>query len=242
MAGRQQPAAGGRCAGAGGRHDRHGRGVTTVGLSPEDGKVLREFQGYDGAWRTATDGTALYGVRRPDAADKALAVVPLPLDTSGEQAPLVRLPAFDGGQVLNQILGVAGDTVFLCAKAAGSQQWFVVAAQLKSGKELWRQPTTAPSADAVKRQHPLPVRAKAVPGGVLLWQRAEQGDALRVSLHDAGSGAERWSAALSALGATPTSWSRTRSTSTSARRPSRRCGSPTARWPGPSERTATSAR
>ncbi|MFE9480936.1 PQQ-binding-like beta-propeller repeat protein [Streptomyces spororaveus] len=178
-------------------------GVTTVGLSPEDGKVLREFQGYDGAWRTATDGTALYGVRRPDAADKALAVVPLPLDTSGEQAPLVRLPAFDGGQVLNQILGVAGDTVFLCAKAAGSQQWFVVAAQLKSGKELWRQPTTAPSADAVKRQHPLPVRAKAVPGGVLLWQRAEQGDALRVSLHDAGSGTERWSAALSALGATP---------------------------------------
>ncbi|WP_051773539.1 protein kinase domain-containing protein [Streptomyces sp. NRRL S-237] len=178
-------------------------GATTTRVSPKNGAYLTEFQGYEDAWRTATDGTVLYGVRKPEAADKALAVVPLSLQTGREQAPLVRLPAFDGTQVLDQILGVAGDSVFLCAKAAGNEQWFVVAAHLKTGKELWRQPTTGPSANSTQRRRPPLVRAKAVPGGVLLWQRAEQGDALRVSLHDATGGAERWAVSLSSPGATP---------------------------------------
>ncbi|MCX4957474.1 protein kinase domain-containing protein [Streptomyces virginiae] len=178
-------------------------GVTTTSVSPKNGKHLTDFQGYEDAWRTATDGTVLYAVRKPDAADKALAVVPLSLETGREQAPLVRLPAFDGTQVLDQILGVAGDSVFLCAKAAANEQWFVVAAHLKTGKELWRQPTAGPSAHSTERRRPLLVRVKAVPGGVLLWQRAEQGDALRVSLHDATGGAERWAVSLSSPGATP---------------------------------------
>ncbi|MEU9163073.1 protein kinase [Streptomyces sp. NPDC048424] len=179
------------------------RGVTTVGISPRDGTYLRDFFGYADAWRVATDGKVLYGVRKPDAADKALAVVPLSLENGKEQAPLVRLPAYDGTNVLNQILGVDGDTVFLCAKAAGSGPWSVVAASLKSGTELWRQPTAGPTAHQVELGHPSLVRVKTVRGGVLLWQRAETGDALRVSLHDAGSGAERWAVPLEALGATP---------------------------------------
>ncbi|MEU7602340.1 protein kinase [Streptomyces sp. NPDC041003] len=179
------------------------RGITTVGLSPQDGKYLRDFQGFSDVWRVATDGKVLYGIRKPDAADKALAVVPLSLENGKEQAPLVQLPAYDGTNVLNQILGVDGDTVFLCAKAAGSGQWSVVAASLKTGKELWRQPTAAPTANQVELGRPSLVRAKAVRGGVLLWQRADTGDALRVSLHDAGSGAERWAVSLEAPGATP---------------------------------------
>ncbi|WP_405832367.1 MULTISPECIES: protein kinase domain-containing protein [unclassified Streptomyces] len=179
------------------------RGITTVGVSPQDGRYLMDFHGYSDVWRVATDGKVLYGIRKPDAADKALAVVPLSLENGKEQAPLVQLPAYDGTNALNQILGVDGDTVFLCAKAAGSGQWSVVAASLKSGKELWRQPTAAPTANQVELGRPSLVRAKAVRGGVLLWQRADTGDALRVSLHDAGSGAERWAVSLEAPGATP---------------------------------------
>ncbi|MEV7443508.1 protein kinase [Streptomyces sp. NPDC091204] len=179
------------------------RGITTVGISPRDGKYLMDFHGFSDVWRVATDGKVLYGIRKPDAADKALAVVPLSQENGKEQAPLVQLAAYDGTNALNQILGVDGDTVFLCAKAAGSGQWSVVAASLKSGKELWRQPTAAPTANQVELGRPSLVRAKAVRGGVLLWQRAETGDALRVSLHDAGSGAERWAVSLEALGATP---------------------------------------
>ncbi|MGW7436248.1 protein kinase domain-containing protein [Streptomyces sp. NPDC054849] len=178
-------------------------GTTTAGISPQDGRHLRDFQGFSDVWRVATDGKVLYAIRKPDAADKALAVVPLSLENGQEQAPLVQLPAYDGTNALNQILGVDGDTVFLCAKAAGSDQWSVVAASLRTGKELWRQPTAAPTRQQVQLGRPSLVRAKAVRGGVLLWQRAEAGDTLRVSVHDAGSGAERWAVSLEAPGATP---------------------------------------
>ncbi|WP_051838183.1 protein kinase domain-containing protein [Streptomyces sp. NRRL F-2580] len=178
-------------------------GNTTSGVFRQDGKHVRNIQGFAHVWRVATDGKSLYAVRKPDAADKALAVVPLSLENDKEQAPLVRLPAYDGTNTLNQILGVAGDTVFLYTKAAGSDQWSVVAASLKTGKELWRQPTEAPTEEQVQLGRPTPVGVKAVRGGVLLWQHAETSGALRVSVHDAGSGAERWNVSLEAPGATP---------------------------------------
>ncbi|WP_404955357.1 protein kinase domain-containing protein [Streptomyces sp. 147326] len=178
-------------------------GNTTSGVFQQDGKHVRDIQGFASAWRVATDGKALYAVRKPDAADKALAVVPLLLEDGKEQAPLVQLPAYDGTNTLNQILGVAGDTVFLYAKAAGSGQWSLVAASLKTGKELWRQPTEAPTEEQEQLGRPTPVGVKAVRGGVLLWQHVETSGALRVSVHDAGSGAERWNVSLEAPGATP---------------------------------------
>ncbi|MFB6822266.1 protein kinase [Streptomyces virginiae] len=178
-------------------------GTTTSGIFQQDGKHLRDVQGFTQVWRVATDGKVLYAVRKRDAADKALAVVPLSLENGTEQAPLVRLPAYDGTNALNQILGVAGDTVFLYAGAAGSGQWSVVAASLKTGRELWRHPAAAPTEEQVQLGRPTPIGVKAVRGGVLLWQHAETSGALRVSVHDAGSGAERWNVSVEAPGATP---------------------------------------
>ncbi|GGS02807.1 hypothetical protein Snoj_07250 [Streptomyces nojiriensis] len=178
-------------------------GTTTSGIFQQDGRHLRDVQGFTQVWRVATDGKVLYAVRKPDAADKALAVVPLSLENGTEQAPLVRLPAYDGTNALNQILGVAGDTVFLYAGAAGSGQWSVVAASLKTGRELWRQPAAAPTEEQVQLGRPTPIGVKAVRGGLLLWQHAETSGALRMSVHDAGSGAERWNVSVEAPGATP---------------------------------------
>ncbi|MFB7254355.1 serine/threonine-protein kinase [Streptomyces nojiriensis] len=178
-------------------------GTTTSGIFQQDGRHLRDVQGFTQVWRVATDGKVLYAVRKPDAADKALAVVPLSLENGTEQAPLVRLPAYDGTNALNQILGVAGDTVFLYAGAAGSGQWSVVAASLKTGRELWRQPAAAPTEEQVQLGRPTPIGVKVVRGGLLLWQHAETSGALRVSVHDAGSGAERWNVSVEAPGAAP---------------------------------------
>ncbi|WP_314248627.1 protein kinase domain-containing protein [Streptomyces kutzneri] len=178
-------------------------GNTTSGVFRQDGEHVRDIQGFAYAWRVATDGKVLYAVGRPDAADKALTVLPLSLDNGKELAPVVRLPAYDGKNTLNQVLGVDGDTVFLHAKAAGSDQWSVVAASLKTGKELWRQPTAAPTEEQVALGRPTPIGVKAVRGGVLLWHHAETSGALRVSVHDAGSGTERWNVSVDAPGATP---------------------------------------
>ncbi|WP_369777677.1 PQQ-binding-like beta-propeller repeat protein [Streptomyces sp. R33] len=183
---------------------------TTVGaFDARTGSDKTEFLGYADRWRVGTDGKVLYGLGRRDpdtAPDKAVAVSVLPMEyvERGKEAPpRVRLPAFDGAHRLTQILGASGDTVFLHAKAAGGEEWWVVAASLTSGKELWRRPAAGPTPHQIKLEYPAVLRLKAVRGGVLLWQRAELGDDLRVSLHDAANGTERWSATLAAPGATP---------------------------------------
>ncbi|MFD8789634.1 protein kinase domain-containing protein [Streptomyces vinaceus] len=184
-------------------------GITVAALDAGTGMSEMDFAGYADRWRVGTDGKVLYGLGKRatgTAPDKAVTVSALPLQyvEPGEEAPpRLRLPAYDGTHVLTQILGASGDTVFLHAKSAGAEQWWVVAASLASGKELWRQPSAGPTAQQVRVERPALVRLKAVRGGVLLWQRAEDRDALRVSLHDAANGTERWSAALVAPGATP---------------------------------------
>ncbi|MFE6842948.1 PQQ-binding-like beta-propeller repeat protein [Streptomyces sp. NPDC057686] len=184
-------------------------GTTVNVVNPRTGNSVTEFVGYADRWRVGTDGKVLYGLGRREtgtAPDKAVAVSVLPMEyvEPGKEAPpRLRLPAYDGAHPLTQILGASGDTVFLHAKSAGGEQWSVVAASLTSGKELWRQPAAGPTAHQVRLEQPAVVRLKAVRGGVLLWQRAELGDDLRVSLHDAATGTERWSATLAAPGATP---------------------------------------
>ncbi|MFD7554591.1 hypothetical protein ACFV9E_08635 [Streptomyces sp. NPDC059835] len=109
--------------------------------------------------------------------------------------------------MLTQILCVDGDTVYLHAKAANGAQWSVVAASVKSGEELWRQPSTAPKPPApttnhVKVRRPAVIRLRPVRDGVLLWQGLEGGDDVRLSLHDAATGVERWTTTVTAPGAT----------------------------------------
>ncbi|WP_053691452.1 protein kinase domain-containing protein [Streptomyces sp. WM6372] len=184
-------------------------GITVAAVDARTGASSMDFAGYADRWRVGTDGKVLYGLGKRGTAtapDKAVAVSVLPLQyvEPGEEAPpRVRLSAYDGTHPLTQILGVSGDTVFLHAKSAGAEQWSVVAAGLTSGKERWRVPAAGPTAHQVKLEQPALVRLKSVRGGVLLWQRAEVGDDLRVSLHDAANGTERWSATLEARGATP---------------------------------------
>ncbi|MFD5510899.1 protein kinase [Streptomyces sp. NPDC127051] len=184
-------------------------GITVAAVDARTGASATDFLGYANRWRVGTDGKVLYGLGKRDtgtAPDKAVAVSVLPLqyvEPGKEAPPRLRLSAYDGTHPLTQILGASGDTVFLHAKSAGAEQWSVVAGSLTSGKELWRQPAAGPTAHQVRVEHPALVRLKAVRGGVLLWQRAEVGDDLRVSLHDAANGTERWSTTLAAPGATP---------------------------------------
>ncbi|MBT2457824.1 PQQ-binding-like beta-propeller repeat protein [Streptomyces sp. ISL-86] len=150
-------------------------------------------------WRLAAGGgDAVYGLRKQDAGDKALAVLVL-AEHSRDRPPVVTLPAFDGGEENNQLLCVDGDTVFLYAKSASGGQWFLVGASLKSGKEVWRRPAPAPVST-----HRGVVCGKTVKGGgLLLCRQADAGDGLGLSLHDAGTGVERWQTVVPVPGAVP---------------------------------------
>ncbi|MFC9293530.1 PQQ-binding-like beta-propeller repeat protein [Streptomyces sp. NPDC057011] len=160
-----------------------------------------------GPWRMATDGKELYALREPegDAADAPRTAKPLAVDriprTDGKGKALVTLDAFDGNHKLSQLLCVDGDTAYLSAKAAAGAEWFLVAASLKSGRELWRQKAAAPFE---RQSTPALVRGKVVKGGLLLCRRSEAGESLGLSLHDTATGAVRWEkAGLSVTGALP---------------------------------------
>ncbi|MFE1808719.1 hypothetical protein [Streptomyces sp. NPDC059533] len=53
-----------------------------------------------------------------------------------------------------------------------------------------------------KWRRPAVIRLRPVRDGVLLWQGLEGGDDVRLSLDDAATGAERWTATATAPGAT----------------------------------------
>lgn len=174
-------------------------------VDPKTGSLVWQ-EDLQSPWRMAVGEKDLYALREPDAeAAKAgragaLAVerVP-PVGVNGK--PLVTLDAFDGNHKLGQLLCVEGDTVYLSAKSAAGAEWFLIAASLKSGRELWRQRTAAP---AERASVPALVRGKAVKGGLLLCRRSEAGESLGLSLHDTATGATRWEkSGLSVTGAQP---------------------------------------
>ncbi|MFG2876881.1 PQQ-binding-like beta-propeller repeat protein [Streptomyces sp. NPDC048337] len=180
-------------------------GLVARKVEPKTGALVWQ-QDLQSPWRMATDGKELYALREPDAeAAKAgragaLAVgrVP-PVGLNGK--PSVTLDAFDGNHKLAQLLCVEGDTAYLSAKAAAGAEWFLVAASLKSGRELWRQKTAAPFE---RQSSPALVRGKVVKGGLLLCRRSEAGESLGLSLHDTATGAMRWEkTGLSVTGALP---------------------------------------
>ncbi|MFJ4777461.1 protein kinase [Streptomyces sp. NPDC088762] len=157
-------------------------------------------------WRMATDGKQLYGMPEPkgdaakDGRATALTVERFPQGVVREK-PLVTLDAFDGSHKLGQLLCVDRDRVYLSAKSAAGAEWFLVAASLKSGRELWRQKTAGPFE---RSSSPALVRGKVVKSGLLLCRRSEAGGSLTLSLHDTATGATRWEkAALPVTGAMP---------------------------------------
>ncbi|MFE5534562.1 protein kinase [Streptomyces sp. NPDC056492] len=178
-------------------------GITAVGIDPRTGALRQDYR-ITQTWRVATDGTALYGLKEPDApAPAALEVLLLPLESGKEPSPVVKLPAFDGTHVLNQLLCVDGGTAYLLAKSAAGETWFLVAANLRSGRELWRRPAPTPDEAFVTRDVPAVVRGMPVKGGLLLCRRADAGDTLALSLHDTAGGATRWQKSLPVPGAVP---------------------------------------
>uniref|UniRef100_A0AAU2JYR6 Serine/threonine-protein kinase n=1 Tax=Streptomyces sp. NBC_00049 TaxID=2903617 RepID=A0AAU2JYR6_9ACTN len=180
--------------------------LDTAVLDPETGKSVRKER-VSSPWRLATDGKTLYAVRQPELyekKDKALEIETLPQPSGKKAAPVLKLDAFDGNQKLSQLVCVDGDTVYLSARSATEAQWFLVAASLKSGRELWRQKTTAPFESTPTDSFPAIVRGKVVKGGLLLCRRSQDGKSMTLSLHDAATGAERWQkAALPVIGALP---------------------------------------
>lgn len=165
-------------------------GLAVNAFDPTSGKLL--WQGPDrAAWSVATDGKTLYALRPPTSDDKTkpVAIEVLPQPSGKKNPPVLTLPSFDGTPEDTQLLCIAADTAYMFAKSATTTQWFLIAASLTTGRELWRQQTVAPFADS---PGPVIIRAKPVMTGLLLCRRSALKDSVTFSLHDASTGKQLW--------------------------------------------------
>ncbi|MEK2472677.1 protein kinase domain-containing protein [Streptomyces noursei] len=193
------------CPESGGEVMRVGRnlamraGIVLCGINAESGQSTWQAN-IEEIWRSATDGNRMYALRGyQEAASLAVCEV---AQTSGELGkPLVELSAFAGKEQYNQLLCVLDGTAYLVARAATGKGWYLVAADLRTGKEHWRSPVDDPPAENVP-----PALFGGVVGSrvVLCGSPEKDSKFIHLSVHDKADGHQLWQLAETFAGTPPT--------------------------------------
>ncbi|WMX48929.1 PQQ-binding-like beta-propeller repeat protein [Streptomyces roseicoloratus] len=148
-----------------------------------------------------TDGTRLYAVDTYRDEKEPLSLVTVDPATGEYGDPFAELADVHAVSNVIQMLCATPRTVFLTAcrgpASQGSsyrrdQSWFLLAVDIGSGRRLWQVPLPA-RPDGSERLHYLFARASG--DHLVLVQQAADGG-LRLVVHDAGTGRERWSMSL----------------------------------------------
>ncbi|MEU9124398.1 protein kinase [Streptomyces sp. NPDC048506] len=193
------------CPDSGGEVMRVGRnlvmraGIVLCGINAESGQSTWQANIAD-PWRSATDGTRVYALREHDEAAASLAVCEVAQTTGYPGKPLVELSAFTGKEQYNQLLCVADGIAYLVARAASGKAWYLVAADLGSGKERWRSPVDGPQAEGV----PAVLCGAVVGSRVVLCGSPSKGSSfIGLSAHDKGHGRQLWEMSETFAGTPP---------------------------------------
>ncbi|MFI1497218.1 PQQ-binding-like beta-propeller repeat protein [Streptomyces platensis] len=197
--------AGLRCPDSGGEVMRVGRnlamraGIVLCGINAESGQTTWQANVTD-PWRSATEGSRVYALRGHKEAGAALAVCEVSQSDGALGKPLIELSAFTGKEQYNQLLCVADGIAYLVARVASGGRWYLVAADLDSGKERWRSPVEEPRIEGVP-----PMLCGAVAGSrvVLCGSPLSDSTFLPLSAHDKRHGRKLWSISETFEGAPP---------------------------------------
>ncbi|MFE7539456.1 protein kinase domain-containing protein [Streptomyces platensis] len=197
--------AGLRCPDSGGEVMRVGRnlamraGIVLCGINAESGESTWQANIAD-PWRSATEGSRIYALRGYKEAGAALAVCEVAQSNGELGKPLVELSAFTGKEQYNQLLCVADGTAYLVARVASGRRWYLVAADLDSGKERWRSPVEGPQTVGTP-----PALGGAVAGSrvVLCGSPGFGSKFIRLSVHDKRHGRELWRLSETFAGTVP---------------------------------------
>ncbi|MCY0956496.1 protein kinase domain-containing protein [Streptomyces sp. H27-H5] len=176
----------------------HPGGSAVTGINVKTGRYDWS-EDVEDATRVAVDGKATYILRMSTDADKALALVAVPRAVDDKKPPVLTLAAFDGGEPRNQLLCVRDGTAYFHAKAVSGDAWFLLAANLASGKELWREPAQAPSG----KYDRVYLLADLTKGGLLVCGKAQAMNGLTLTLRDPATGRQRWEKTLIVPGEPP---------------------------------------
>ncbi len=175
-------------------------GIVLCGINAESGKSTWQAN-IEETWRSATDGTRVYALRGHEEKAASLAVCEVSQTNGYLGKPLAELAAFDGKEQFNQLLCVVDGIAYLVARSASGKRWYLVAADLDSGKERWRSPVDEPQAAGTP-----PVLCGGVVGSrvVLCGSPAKDSHFFRLSAHDKGHGRQLWEMSETFAGTPPT--------------------------------------
>ncbi|WP_148589752.1 protein kinase domain-containing protein [Streptomyces sp. WAC01526] len=174
-------------------------GIVLCGINAESGKTTWQANVAE-PWRSATEGTRVYALRGHKEKAASPAVCEVSQTNSELGKPLVELSSFAGKEQFNQLLCVADGIAYLVARTASGKRWYLVAADLDSGKERWRRQVEGPQAEGLP-----PALCGTVVGSRLVLCGSPRQDSkfIRLSAYDKAHGRQLWEVSETFEGAPP---------------------------------------
>ncbi|MCD2466588.1 PQQ-binding-like beta-propeller repeat protein [Streptomyces sp. MBT42] len=164
--------------------------VSLRAFDPQNGTVLWEERRASDPKQVTTDGTNFYMSTYPLEGPSALQISTLAARTGKEAARMITLKGFEGSQFGTELLTAAGGVLYASSRVGGRDDeddttgWHLIAVNLRTGKEAWRQPHSDTNAR--------PWLAQVAGGRLILGKNSSDRETFLVQARDTQTGRRLW--------------------------------------------------
>ncbi|MFD9244125.1 PQQ-binding-like beta-propeller repeat protein [Streptomyces sp. NPDC059556] len=164
--------------------------VSFRAFDPQNGAVLWEERRASDPKQITTDGTNFYMSTYPVEGPSALQISTLAARTGKEAAGVITLKGFEGSQFGTELLTAAGGVLYASSRVGGRDDeddktgWHLIAVNLRTGKEAWRQPHSDTNAR--------PWLAQVAGGRLILGKNSSDRETFLVQARDTRTGRRLW--------------------------------------------------
>ncbi|MFB7412958.1 PQQ-binding-like beta-propeller repeat protein [Streptomyces sp. NPDC056202] len=164
--------------------------VSLRAFDPQNGTVLWEERRASDPKQVTTDGTNFYMSTYPLEGPSALQISTLAARTGKEAARMITLKGFEGSQFGTELLTAAGGVLYASSRVGGRDDeddttgWHLIAVNLRTGKEAWRQPHSDTNAR--------PWLAQVAGGRLILGKNSSDRKTFLVQARDTQTGRRLW--------------------------------------------------
>ncbi|MFE5656781.1 PQQ-binding-like beta-propeller repeat protein [Streptomyces sp. NPDC056431] len=159
-------------------------------FDPQSGAVLWEDTMASDPKQITTDGTNFYTSTYPVDGPSALQIGTLTARTGKAAAGTITLKGFEGSQFGTELLTAAGGVLYASSRVGSRNDeddktgWHLIAVNLRTGKEAWRQPHTDTNAR--------PWLAQVAGGRLILGKNSSDRESFLVQARDTQTGRQLW--------------------------------------------------
>ncbi|MFD3995857.1 PQQ-binding-like beta-propeller repeat protein [Streptomyces sp. NPDC058583] len=159
-------------------------------FDPQSGAVLWEDTMASDPKQITTDGTNFYTSTYPVEGPSALQIGTFAARTGKAAARTITLKGFEGSQFGTELLTAAGGVLYASSRVGSRNDeddktgWHLIAVNLRTGKEAWRQPHTDTNAR--------PWLAQVAGGRLILGKNSSDLESFLVQARDTRTGRQLW--------------------------------------------------